>query len=445
MNDIDRFLEDVRKKNLFLSDSVIKISAKEFVERIEAKASQLPPGGGRVYFPIERTIDSLELFFALIKAGFLVFIGNPTTASGKIASLIQYIQPRFAILRNYQINLLSQPIHVVSTFSDSFFLYRLNDFNEILDPKEKDANVAMLTSGTTGEPKAVLHRFSSLLINASLHADAVELESNDVVGVALPFHFSYGLVAVILGSLVRGSSLLFAPTSLPESLDHSLDNATFFSATPMFIKRMTYIPFRSLTIGGDLTTVSVALHVFEQRPDIKLFVTYGLTEAGPRVFTHRVTLDDCQHGHLPLGDPLKGVTWDLDDQEILVHTPTAMLGYFCRPEETAQVLSNQTIRTGDLAKINNGRLYFIGRKKRLLCRGGEKIYPSELERVLQQFSSIRNAYITMKNDQLIAFIESDGIINEKQLKSHLLRYLPRTQFPDQINYVSQMPEEARKK
>jgi len=447
IDSVVHFLEEVRSKSLFLSDPSITISAKEFVERIESKTKKLPAGGGRIYFPIERSIDSLEWFFALLNAGFLVFIGNPSAASGKIASLIKYISPRFAILPNYQVSSLPLKPLNISSLTGSTALCHLNNSNDLIDPCETIAQVALMTSGTTGEPKAILHRFSSLILNASLHAEAVELESKDIVGVALPFHYSYGLVAVILGSLVRGASLLFAPTSLPEDLEHSLDKATFFSATPMFVRRMSQIPFRTLTIGGDLTTVAIASKVFQQRCDINLYITYGLTEAGPRVFTHRVAPGDCLEGHLPMGEPLKGVSWRLGtDQEIIVKTPTAMLGYFCRPEETAQTLSGNDVHTGDLAKTENGRLYFLGRKKRLCCRGGEKIYPSELERVLQQISYVRNAYVTMEyDDQLVAYIETDETIDEKHLKTHMLRYFPRTQFPDQIKSVSKLPAEARKK
>lgn len=440
----DAFLQDLRKKDLEIIEEDCSVFMPEFVSRIEEKAAQIPFGRKRVYFSLQRSIESLEWFLAFLKAGALVFVGNPSYPQEKLALLLDYIQPQLAVIPNFQMAPFASFQKKVLTKHTS--LVQFLDSTEILDPLETQAQIAIMTSGTTGDPKAVLHSISNVLRNATLHANAIGLCACDRVGLALPLHFSYGLVAVFFGALVGGASLFLAPTNVPEDLGEWLKKITVLGATPALAKRLGSFSNRILTIGGDITSPALARKILAAYPDLTLFATYGLSEAGPRVATHRVSLEDCS-GELPLGEPLASIEWEIDEnQELMIQTPTAMLGYFRKAEETAQAFSGKFLRTGDLAKVERGRIYFLGRKKRLITLNGEKIYLSEIENALRRFPFIEDAHVSLQEDRALkAVLQTQNIIEKRSLLSFLGGYLPRSHLPDKIECVSILPLEARRK
>ncbi len=442
----DQFLSELKKKKLHIVEGDRKVTAAAFVAGVGKKSQCIPQGGGRVYFSLSRSIDSLQWFFAFLKAGYLVFIGNPLYSRAKLQSLINYIKPRFAVLPNFQAFLIESS--TTRLLDSNTKLISFDPYEPILDPLETSAQLAILTSGTTGNPKSILHRFSSILHNAALHAEAITLQERDCVGAALPFHFSYGLVAVVFGTLLKGASLHLAPPVLPEDLAHWLQHISVFSATPLLMSKLPSLAnLRVLTIGGDITPPLLAKQCLLKKNDLMLFTTYGLTEAGPRVATHRVTPDDFSSS-LPMGTPLPSVSWSIaSDNELLIHTPTAMLGYFRDPEETKAVLSNGILSSGDLVKRERGNLFFIGRKKRLLTRGGEKIFPTEIENSLREYPSIEDAFVTLEEEGQIlkAYLKTSSPLDIKHIRAFLKQRLSRAHVPDTIDCCEALPEMARKK
>lgn len=444
MNDaINLFLKELKEKNLLLLEENRFCTASRFVSNIEEKAKKLSLKRKRVYFSLDRSIESFEWLFALLKSEALVFLGSSLFSHEKLKFLFDYLQPHLAILPHFQASRFDSA--AMQNFTDTLVSLPWSSMEE-LDPQEQLAQIGILTSGTTGSPRAVLHRFSSLLLNASLHAKAIQLSAIDRVGSALPLHFSYGLVAVALASLVQGASLFFAPSFIPGDPLIWMKDISVFSATPLLAKKLDQFPSRILTIGGDYTPTSLAEKILHQAPNTTLLTTYGLTEAGPRVATCNISLGDCALASLPLGEFLPSIETQIaQDQELLIKTPSAMLGYFRGKQETDQVFTNGWLHTGDLVKKQENQLYFLGRKKRLLSLGGEKIYPAEVESLLQKIPSIEDAYVTQEADTIVAYLQTNKPPTEKTVSSFLRNHLPRAQIPTRIEFVANLPIGARKK
>lgn len=181
-------------------------------------------------------------------------------------------------------------------------------------------DVMLLTSGTSGIYSGCLHRASSLLRNAAMHASSVGLGPSDTILVMLPLHFSYALVAQALAGLVTGARLVICgpPHTRARFADTGRRHrVTSTSLTPYLVRRLideTAEPktLRTLTVGGDALPAADVARLLAVRPDRELYVTYGLTEAGPRVSTLAAHLEP-PHRHASVGRPIAGVEVALRD------------------------------------------------------------------------------------------------------------------------------------
>ncbi|WP_131742157.1 ANL family adenylate-forming protein, partial [Actinomadura roseirufa] len=250
-----------------------------------------------------------------------------------------------------------------------------------LDGRARHAagDVVILTSGTSGIFSGCLHRAPSLLRNAARHAASVGLGPADTVLVLLPLHFSYALVAQALAALVTGARLVVCgPPHTPARLAAAVraHRATSTSLTPHLARRLLDGSepgsLRMLTVGGDALPAAGVARLLESRPGRELYVTYGLTEAGPRVATLAAHAEP-PHRYASVGRPIEGVEVALRDVpgagaggagELLVTSDTVLVRRVGVPEgRPADCFTGpRTIATGDLFRIDaDGYLYFAGR------------------------------------------------------------------------------------
>ncbi len=326
-----------------------------------------------------------------------------------------------------------------------------------------DSQIAILTSGSTGAPRGVVHSWRNVLLNASLHAQAISLASTDRIAGALPLHFSYGLVASALATLTTEATLVLGrPEATALMTWLRAKKISVLGTTPSIVRRMIgpgdSAALRTLTIGGDVTSSALSRDLCSYFPHTELFATYGLTEAGPRVATCRLgEMSTSDQSVVPLGKPLEGVTLSLatvDDAtepaELLVDTPTKMLGYLEKGTGGLdKSASTVPIRTGDLF-IRKGEQYsFWGRKKRVLVRGGEKISPMVIESHLRDFPGVSAAWVDglahpEHGEVPRAFVVSTGGTNVEVMR-HLRASLPASHIPAEIHFVDTLPSYARPK
>ena len=431
------------------------------------------PKSARICFSFRRNLNAMIDFLALQNCGWITFVLNPAFQSDKLIRIIHTIQPHGLFIDPTMRQLLQKRLceHQQLNFS-CFSLSHLDvvQFHQapaILDKNESMASVAILTSGSTGEPKAILHSSNAIFKNAALHARSMGISPEDQVAMILPCHYSYGLVANLLGTLVSGATLvLYEGPNLPSPEWFSQFKISVLNTTPTRLLDLSLHPLsglRVLSCGGDQTPLRLAKEFLNSYPNVNFYATYGLTEAGPRVATLHVDHDEISKNRgFPLGQFLPGIHAQLsvsdrlgpeDQGELLLETPTAMLGYFNDPIQTSHAFCKQTqyLMTGDVIKRNHqGEMFFASRKKRIISRGGEKIYPSEIEFYLLQVPGITQAWVQARADDRLgevpeAYLVSRLEIKEREVVQFLKRHLPTTQIPVAFFFFEKLPEFIHKK
>ncbi|MCK1821569.1 acyl--CoA ligase [Streptomyces sp. XM83C] len=272
-------------------------------------------------------------------------------------------------------------------------------------PPYDEPSLVLATSGSTGLPKAVVHRRSRLLRNAGMHWDSVGgLGPGDRYLLSQSMYFSSAFVCGVLGVLASGAAL--ALVEPPFSTANWFDTARGFAAThtaltPHLLMRVldSGEPFpaslRQITVGGDrLGRTALAELRARGVPDVR--TTYGLTEAGPRVATH--TPGDAPYDG-GLGLPLAGVSWRLEpDGELVVRTPTAQTGSYIDGGHVPYPAGDE-VPTGDICEeLPDGTYRLVGRARRVTSVAGEKVFLGLVERVLVDHPEVSAARVAADGD-----------------------------------------------
>jgi long-chain acyl-CoA synthetase len=275
--------------------------------------------------------------------------------------------------------------------------------------------VLMATSGTSGMFSACVHRVDALLRNARRHAAAVGLRGTDTVLVSLPLYYSYALVAQAFAAFETGAALLLSgPPFSPADYLTVLDSrgVTASSLTPTsaraVLARGARFPrrLRMLTIGGDQIEPAHVAKLVAVNPSMELYLTYGLTEAGPRVSTLAAHAEPASR-HGSAGLPLPGVTASLRpvpgrqsaEGELLVRSDTVLVEKIGGTGGRTLVRPG-LIATGDLFRIDaDGYLYFAGRLSDFIVVRGEKICLKSVRQLVQALDGTVSCSTTVRTDE----------------------------------------------
>jgi acyl-CoA synthetase (AMP-forming)/AMP-acid ligase II len=244
-----------------------------------------------------------------------------------------------------------------------------------------------------------VHRADALARNAARHAAAVGLRAGDTVLVTLPLHYSYAIVAQAFAALVTGLRLVisgppFAPAAYREVIGRH--GVTVSSVTPTIARLLLADPrplpagLRTLTVGGDLLAPAQVGALLAVNPGLELYLTYGLTEAGPRVTTLAAHAEPARR-HASAGLPLPGVRTALRPvpgrpgaTELLVTSDTVLLRRVGRPGPDRTLVGPNTIATGDLFRADaDGYLYHEGRLSDFAILRGEKVYLAAVRQLIE--------------------------------------------------------------
>ncbi|HYK93953.1 MAG TPA: long-chain fatty acid--CoA ligase, partial [Thermoplasmata archaeon] len=281
------------------------------------------------------------------------------------------------------------------------------------DPRTEVA-VLQYTGGTTGRPKAAMLTHRNLVANALQCAAWFRRDANgeDCVLAAVPFFHVYGMTVALNYPLIAGASIVMQ--TRPDT-DEALGliskyRPTQFPGVPAMYQAINHhkdlakYDIRSIKIcvSGSAPLPREVAKRFEELTGGNLIEGYGLTEASPVTHANPIhgerrpgtiglpfpntdqRVVDLETGHRPLGVGEAG--------ELCVRGPQVMLGYFGQPGETAMVLVDGWLHTGDIATIDaDGYVSIIDRKKDVINVSGFKVYPREVEEVLYQHPSVAEA------------------------------------------------------
>jgi long-chain acyl-CoA synthetase len=310
----------------------------------------------------------------------------------------------------------------------------------------------------------------NLLFVAAVSANIRSLNSNDRLYGILPATHAVGLSVVLLGSLFSGATLYLASRFDPVAALSILENARLtvvLGAPSMFSLLGDYAKFKGLRslnypslriISSSGAPLPPALkQQMETLFGLPLHNGYGVTECSPNISQAVVgeRRTDTSVGRIlpgvevQLTGPDQKRVPDGEVGELWVRGPNVMKGYYRAPQETAAAINPEGwFNTRDLARLDNGYLFIVGRTKELIIRFGENVYPAEIEAVLNAHPAVvRSAVIGRPvvgaegGEEIIAFVQllSGESLSEPELTRYAAQHLAPYKRPAEIIFVSSMP------
>jgi long-chain acyl-CoA synthetase len=331
---------------------------------------------------------------------------------------------------------------------------------------EKDLAALLYTSGTTGHPKGAMLTHGNFLHNVASCMAALDVREDERVVVALPQFHSFMFTVGTLLPVLCGCGILLLKTLHPfkQVLEEiARHRGTILPAVPSFYRALLAVPefgrlpLRLCISGGAPLPVEV-FNEFTRKFPFPLREGYGPTESSP-VATVNPIYGINKPGSI--GKPLPNVELSIRDDagqelpvgaigEICIRGGNVMRGYWNQPKETAKVLRDGWLCTGDVGyRDAEGYYYITDRKKDMLLVNGINVYPREIEEVIYQFPGVKEAAVIgmpdlRKGEQPVAFVAvAEGrTLDEKALHQYIRSKLADYKLPKQIVFLPALPRNA---
>jgi long-chain acyl-CoA synthetase len=337
-------------------------------------------------------------------------------------------------------------------------------------PHEADDALALLiyTSGTTGRPKGVMLDHANLDAMCRAVIDGFMMTGEDHSLLILPLFHVNGIVVGTLSPLLAGGRATVAGRFKVDTFFDRIEQsrATYFSAVPTIYTMLLGLP---ASVKPDTSSVRFAvcgaapasvelLEGFESRYGIPIIEGYGLSE-GSCASTVNPLTGKRKAG--TVGLPLPGQTIRLVDAagnpaldgeagEVVIKGPNVMRGYLNRPEETAKTIVDGWLHTGDVGRFDeDGYLVLVDRAKDMIIRGGENIYPREIEAVTHGLPQIAEAAVVGRTHPvygeepvLFVSLHPDATLDTVAIREHLSGSLSKYKLPVEITIMDDLPKNA---
>ena len=326
------------------------------------------------------------------------------------------------------------------------------------------AALVVFTSGSTGAPKGVVLGHAALARKLVVLDRLLGFRPDDVVVVPLQLTFIFGIWASLL-AIRSGAALVLVQKFTPATLVGLLAaEATVLAAVPTMLRALVAdgappAPrLRSVLTGGEALSLSLARTVCSGWPEAELVDLYGSTETGSCDFCHRSRAAG-EAG--AIGTPTEGVSFRLvrDDGvpasggevgELQIRTACGMLGYLDNAELTWASFEADHFRTGDLACLRpDGKVEIVGRSKEIISRGGNKIWPLEIENALCAHPDIAAALCAGVPDErlgeaihAVVVLKPGLALTVDELRCWASANLERYKVPDVIVFSDMLPSGA---
>lgn len=394
-------------------------------------------------------------YFAAVVSGVVIVPILPDFSTEELDKIIKHSEAKAIFVSDKLFTKVSKEVIeslnlVVRTKNLGIIQQTVETKGEFIEPKTDDLAVIIYTSGTTSSPKGVMLTHQNLCSQMDMLYDLFPLNENDRLLSLLPLSHTYECSVGMLYPFMLGVSMVYLDKSpTPSTLVPALKGVkpTFILSVPLIIEKIyrnqvlkkfnnnrfkkaiyNFPPMRKLIhkivgrrlkgiFGGNVrffgiggAKLDVTTETFLKESNFPYAIGYGLTETAPLLagaIPGKVTIGST-------GPILKGIKLRLEnvneesgEGEIVVKSPSAMLGYFKNPEATKEVFTEDGwFRTKDLGFIDeDGNIFIKGRLNNMIVGpSGENIYPEEIEGVLNSHLFVTDAIVTQERGKLVALI-----------------------------------------
>jgi len=329
----------------------------------------------------------------------------------------------------------------------------------------------MYTSGTTGFPKGVVLSHHSILNNGNIIGEGMNFTGKDRLCIPVPFYHCFGMVLSNMACMTHGSAMVLpSPTFNAEDVLKTVqeERCTALHGVPtMFIAELGHPDFpeysmktlRTGIMAGSPCPVEVMKEVNRKMNMSEIVIVYGQTETAPGI-TMTTTRDPLErrvttvgrvfpHTEIKIIDPKSGKIVPRGEiGEICARGYCVMKCYYHNPSATHATLDeNHWNHTGDLGTIDGeGYVKIVGRLKDMVIRGGENIYPREIEEFLHHHPKIADVYVVGVPDikygeEICAWVmaENGYSLTEEEVKEFCRGKIAHYKIPRYVMFVSEFP------
>jgi fatty-acyl-CoA synthase len=329
------------------------------------------------------------------------------------------------------------------------------------------------TSGTTGFPKGVMLTHYNVVNNGKAIGDCMDLSTADRLMIQVPMFHCFGMVLAMTASMTHGTTMSPIPYFSPRiSLDCiNREKITAFHGVPtMFIAMLEHPDFertdfshiRTGIMAGSPCPVKVMREVLDKMHMDEICITYGQTEASPAT-TMSKTTDSVETRVSTVGSAMFAVECKIVDPETNEELPdntdgefcargyNIMKGYYKMPEATAAVIDAEGwLHSGDLARrLPDGNFKITGRIKDMIIRGGENIYPKEIEEFLYTHPKVKDVQVIgvpdkQYGEEIMAevILKEGASATQEELREFCLASMAKHKCPRYVGFVTEFPMNA---
>jgi long-chain acyl-CoA synthetase len=492
-----------RPGRVAVSDGVHSVTYAQLWDRAQRLATWLRREGlrrgDRVLVLLENTVESAAAIYGISLAGGVFAVVHPQIKQDKLRFVLGDCGARFLIAEHglagvFRPAIADLPdVTAVLTVDRGgapagFAAASEHDFADVLsrtDPEQTpspgipvDLASLIYTSGSTGEPKGVMMTHQAMVFTCGSLVQYLRLDDSQRILCALPLAFDYGLYQILMSVRAGATVLLAKDFVFPAPIIKRMkeEQVTVFPGVPTMFATLVDLHRRSGLCFPEVqrvTNTAAALHaemlpaLREIFPEALIYKMYGLTECKrvcylePELLSHKPT---------SVGRAIPGTEVLVLDEEgrpvapgqmgiLHVRGPHVMVGYWNRPEQTAEMLrpgplpGERMLRSGDwFTQDEEGFLYFQGRSDDIIKSRGEKVSPREVENILYALPEVVEAAVVGAPDALLGevvcayvVLRKDSDLSPARIVRHCRERLEPYLVPGRIDVVDALPHTSRGK
>ncbi len=441
--------------------------------------------GDRVAMLLSDSPEFAVIYFGIVKTGAIAVPLDTKYKFAELDTLLSHCQPRVLVAESPFLETLAPALprfksieHVISLSAD--YQEPCLSYHEIMaaspaqrvevELEAEDIALICYTSGPTSRPRGAVLSHGSLITEAAASGDGFQQTDKDVVELfALPLFHAFGLEIVLLTSLFRGSTVAMQPVvSIHGAMETvERERVTIFMGVPYVFTLAVDMAEKEgikydlsslrLCVSGGATLPLRVIERFKHHYGLDIAQLWGLTEATAHVTCQPVDGTGKLGG---VGKALSG--WEVkvvDDsgREVPVNQPGELIvrgpimeNYYANAEDTAAVVADGWLYTGDIGRVDeDGEVFILGLKKDMIIVKGQNVFPMDIEAVLRMHPGVAEAVVVgvpdeLRGERVKAVVSlKDGLAaTERELQEFCRERLANYKVPKKVVFVDSLPRAA---
>jgi len=452
--------------------------------------------GDRVGIYLKKSIESIVAIYGILKAGAAYVPLDPFAPTARLSFVLRDCGVHHLVTSNDQIDFVGEMMaqgaaltHLIGVAPQKTLAASTIAWEEVYATPvdslpnagtiEQDLAYILYTSGSTGDPKGIMHTHRSGLSFAQWAAETYGLQPEDRLSNHAPLHFDLSTFDIFAAALAGATTVVIPEplTKFPASLSRLIENEkiTVWYSVPFALIQMMlrggieqrdFSSLRWLLFAGEVFPTKHLRQLMTKLPHVKFSNLYGPTETNVCTYYHVESVPETDEP-IPIGivcENAEALVVDADDNpvapgevgELLIRGPIVMRGYWAQPEKTERGFFKRKIfsyledifyRTGDLVEQQpDGNFKYLGRKDHQIKTRGYRVELGEIETALVSFDMVEEAAVYPVPDgqgsnliEAVITVKDGKSISVEQLEEHIAKRLPSYAMPAKILVADSFP------